>query len=176
MVLTEPAGPVPSLPPGWSVTCEDLIYVSGVTWGMVSFMKFQSHLDMSSKPWLAKLGQWARLCRDFVITSPAHWFVGFSLCQWICAQQRFHLINWFERAVFVPLLFRRLTSLSVPSLAAEDVLLVYILKFSLTKEKQLHRRSKSLSMNWIWLITGLWKRFRNTKPQTKREKMDNITS
>lgn len=104
--------PVPSLPPGWSVTCEDLIYVSGVTWGMVSFMKFQSHLDMSSKPWLAKLGQWARLYRDFVITSPAQWFVGFSLCQWICAQQRFHLINWFERAVFVPLLFRRLTSLS----------------------------------------------------------------
>lgn len=44
---------------------------------------------------------------------------GFSLCHWIRARHCFHLINWFERVVFVPI---RFTSVSVPELALEETM------------------------------------------------------
>ena len=46
------------LSPAWAVMYAAHIYVSGVTWGMVTFMKFQPGLDLSSEQWPAKLGQW----------------------------------------------------------------------------------------------------------------------
>lgn len=46
------------LSPAWAVMYLAHTYVSGVTWRMVSFMKFQPGLDLSSEQWPAKLGQW----------------------------------------------------------------------------------------------------------------------